>query len=92
MVLDTPWEVEPNSKGRAWRHTQKSDCVIHLMDMENEDERERLGHIESDGRWILTGFNSTIPVDIDDDCTEKEAKEIAREWLRDNQNPSSMIS
>lgn len=78
------WVSESESKGRAWKNT-KTGTVIHLLDTENPDEREK---IESECRWVLTGFNSVV---MEFNGSEQEAKEKAREWMRDNPNPSSMI-
>lgn len=87
MVEDTPWELEADSKDRAWKHTGNG-TIIHLLDMNNEEECEAIDGYSIEERWVLTGMNSIIKTF---DATKEEALETARNWMRDNQNPSPMI-
>lgn len=86
MVQDTPWQLESDSKGRSWKNTN-NHVIIGLIDRTIPEERELVIDYETDDRWVLSGQNSIITTFSG---TEEEAKEKAREWLREHPNPSSM--
>lgn len=87
MVMDTPWNLEADSKNRSWKNSD-THTTVGLLDTTIEEEAEIVADYETSDRWVLAGSNSII---TSFDGTEEEAKEKAREWLRDNPRPSAMI-
>lgn len=86
MVMDTPWQLESDSKERSWKNTN-TYTIVGLIDTTVEEEAQIVSDYETSDRWVFTGENSII---TSFSGTEEEAKEKAREWMRDHPNPSSM--